>query len=420
MQRFFLVLACLFSFTTWSQAASPDPETLAITAEVQVKARAIVRQLGSDDYPEREEAQEQLAKMGRLARPAIFAGATSDPNPEIRLRCAQLLPNANALDLKAKIDTFLADTNGEYEHDLPAWKSFRAITCNEWAFFGYTVWSDRAVEKAAREVFAELLSMQANRRMLTLIGGSRVELTELVVARKQELYERRYPRTGVEAGQYTGLVDMTALLFTDAQIGSQYTPRRGSLSSMLSGSGFLEATRGTDAKAKVYRAIAAAWLNSRDEPREMYMAMGVASNLDMNDQVCQLAARLLAIPNVTAMYRTRAAYYLAYHGEKRHIPLLDRAMTNLTVIASVRPPAFAENVPPEAYADVQVRDVALAACIIMAGEKPTEFGLTDRLPDSTASDRFNFSTTRYYFEDDAARKKAFAKWSDWRKTNARK
>ena len=79
----------------------------------------------------------------------------------------------------------------------------------------------------------------------------------------------------------------------------------------MSGSGFLEAARGKDAKGKVYRAIAAAWLDSRNEPREMYMAMGVASGLDLNDQVCKIAARLLAMGGVTQLYRNRAAYYLA-------------------------------------------------------------------------------------------------------------
>jgi hypothetical protein len=418
MHRSGLVLACLFGTVGWSHAASPNPDDLAIPAEVQVKARALVRQLGSEDYPEREDAQEQLAKMGRLACPAIFTGATTDPDPEIRLRCSQLLHNATSLDIKARIDTFLADTKGEYEHDLPAWKSFRAIACNEWSFFGHTVWSDRSLEKAAREVFAELISVTANRRLLMMIGGSHVELTEQVVSRKQELYDKRFPRNGLDNEQSPALEDVTAVLFADCHVGSQYVPRRNTLSSLLRGSGFLEAARGKDAKGQVYRAIAAAWLDSRNEPREMYMAMGIASGLDLNDQVCKLSARLLSMPGVTAMYRNRAAYYLAYHGEKRHIPLLAGAANNATVVASVRPLAFAENVPPEAYAEIQVRDVALAASIIMAGEKPAEFGFTDRQPDTT--EKSNFSTTRYYFEDDAARKKAVAKWAEWRKANAEK
>ena len=95
-------------------------------------------------------------------------------------------------------------------------------------------------------------------------------------------------------------------------------------------------------------------------------------------------------------------------------------MNNTTVIASVRPLGFAENVPVEAYAEVQVRDVALAAAIIMAGQKPAEFGFTDRNANPDAADKLNFSTTRYYFENEAVRKKAFAKWAGWRKADADK
>jgi hypothetical protein len=152
------------------------------------------------------------------------------------------------------------------------------------------------------------------------------------------------------------------------------------------------------------------------------MAMGVASGLDLSDSVCKIAARLLIMGGVTPMYRNRAAYYLAYHGEKKHIPLLTAAMKNVTVIASVRPLAIPlpDPAPTEAYTEVQIRDVALAAAIIMAGQKPTEFGFTDRHYNPDAADKLNLSTTRYTFETDEARKKAFAKWTDWRKANVDK
>src|SRR5262249_7311030 len=148
------------------RAASPDPDDLVPTAEVQVKARALVRKLGSEDFEEREEAQKKLINFGRFARAALLEGANTSPDPEVRTRCAQLLPSANALDTQAKLEPFLADTEGRYEHDLPGWKTFRGVVCNEWAFCGHTLWSDRVLEKAARQVFVEMLSTHANRRLL--------------------------------------------------------------------------------------------------------------------------------------------------------------------------------------------------------------------------------------------------------------
>jgi hypothetical protein len=412
MHRHVFALACLFGAAGWSSAASPDPADLDIPAEIQVKSRALVEQLGSDDFPEREDAQQQLADLGRLARPALLAGANTSPSPEVRLRCLQLLPKATTLDLKARLDTFLADTEGKYEHDLPAWKTFRSVVCREWALFGYTLWSDRSLEKAAREVFADLISTPANRRLLLAINGSRVELTELVVARKQELSSQRFPRDETPFRSPT-LEEVAALLFADSRVGSQYLPRRGSsVTFLLSGSGFTQAARGSDEKGRVYRAIAAAWLDSRNEPREMSQVMSVATELGLNDQVCGLAARLLMMPGVTAPFRGRAASNLVYYGTKKHIPLLEKALANASAVYTVRAPFLGS---PDATYEIQARDVSLAISILLAEQKPEDYGFTDRSGASGTETRSSYSYTRYYFEDDATRKKAFEKWTEWRK-----
>ncbi|MBN9118295.1 MAG: hypothetical protein J0I06_03895 [Planctomycetes bacterium] len=415
MRRPALVLACLFAAAAPSGAASPNPEDLVPTPEVRVKCRALVRQLGSEDFTEREDAQKQLAALGRSARPALLAGANTSSDPEVRARCAQLLPAANALDLQAKLETFLADTDGRYEHDLAAWKTFRAVVCNEWSFCGHTLWSDRALERAARQVFVEMVATHANRRLLMAVDGSRVELTELVVARKMDLYGQRGLR-GEGDGRPLTLDEMAALLFADSRVGSQYIPRRSvSIGSALSGSGFVSAARGGDDKAKVYRAIAAAWLDSRNEPREMTSAMSVASSLDLNDQAAGLAARLFSMPGVTALVRGRAASNLVSYGGKKHIPLLEKALADTVVVASVRPAAPTDGAG-ELY-EVQVRDVALGVAIALAEQKPEDYGFTDRYAGVPGYENRYYAHTRYYFADDAARKKAFAKWAEWRKAN---
>src|SRR5205823_8243628 len=95
-------------------AASPDPKDLAIPAHELSRAKDLVRKLSSEVYREREQAHEELVKMGRLAKPVLAEAAGTDPDPEVRFRCARLLPKAAADDLKARIDAFLADTEGKY------------------------------------------------------------------------------------------------------------------------------------------------------------------------------------------------------------------------------------------------------------------------------------------------------------------
>ena len=77
-------------------ASSPDPKTLAIPSEELTRARELVHQLGSEDFDERERAEAELAKMGRLARPALVEAANTDPSQEVRSRCSSLLPRATA------------------------------------------------------------------------------------------------------------------------------------------------------------------------------------------------------------------------------------------------------------------------------------------------------------------------------------
>jgi hypothetical protein len=413
MRRPTLALVCLVAAPALAPAASPNPDDLVPTPEVQVKCRGLVRLLGSEGFDEREEAQKQLAALGRTARPALLAGANTSPDPEVRARCAQLLPKATALDVQAKLETFLADTDGRYEHDLPAWKAFRSTVCDEWSFYGHTVWADRSLERTARKVFVELISAPTNRRLMLGVDGSRLELTDLVVARKMEFFARRDTIGGLEDRREPTLEEVAALLFADSRVGSQYIPRRGgNITYYLTSSGFLSSARGRDEKGKVYRAIAAAWLDSRDEPREMYSLMNLAAGLELNEQYCGLCARLLAMPGANSLYRARGAANLVAAGSKRHIALLEKsALTSQVVAASARP------LPgdPATY-DIQVRDIALGVALLLSGQKPAEYGFADR--DAPFSDEAqHYSTTRYYFTDDAARTKAFAKWAEWRRTH---
>src|SRR5436190_13092418 len=76
--------------------ASPDPKTLAVPDADLSKARQLVQQLGSEQFAERERAEETLAKMGRVARAALLEGANTDPSQEVRTRCQSLLPKATA------------------------------------------------------------------------------------------------------------------------------------------------------------------------------------------------------------------------------------------------------------------------------------------------------------------------------------
>lgn len=418
-----LIVICLASLLLAGSAfaASPDPKSLAIPDSEMSRARELVRQLGSEQYAVREKAEAALAQMGRLARPALLEGVTSDPSQEVRTRCTGLLPKATSLEMRARLDVFLADVDGEYEHDLPGWNQFRFTVRKEVTLFGLPVWSNRSLDRAARGVFAGLISSHANRKLVMATGGADSDLGQLVADRRQELYSQKYPRAIVVNGMVVrpmpardpSAEDLAALLFAESHVPARFVPRTSSISSLITSSGFSRAAHDNDDKGKVYRAIAVAWLDTRSDPIDMYQSMTIASNLGMPDQACRLGVRLLTAPGAVASYRGLAANNLVRLGNKDLIPQLEKALADKTVAYTVR-----KNIPgkpgqPELH-DVQVRDMALAISIIHSGQKIEDYGFVDNLRSNTQLNTYSYS--RHYIPEEK-RAAMFEKWKAWREKN---
>jgi len=401
-------------------AASPDPKSLVVPPADIAKARDLVEKLGNDEFAVREDAERELARMGRLARVALLEAATNDPSTEVRSRCLTLLPKATSLELKARLETFLADADGKYEHDLPGWDGFRSLARNEWSIFGYPVYANRSLDRAAREVFADLLATSANRQILLAASGYQPELGGLVATRRQELYSQKYPRAVFINGMVTqpGLrreptaADITTLLFGESLVPNNVPPRTAPISVLLSASGFMSAAQNPDDKGKVYRAIAIAWLDSRKDPVDMTYATTVASSLGLPEHACRIAARIFEAKGAVVYQRGNAAAILARLGNKSHLPLLEKALGESTVLTSIRVNVPGKPVNEWPVHEVQIRDVALAVSLILSGEKLEDYGFTDQYKANGVGGA-TYSYTRYYLTE-ANRPEALVKFGFWK------
>ncbi len=402
---------------------SPDPQTLDVPMDQLSRARELVRQLGSEQFAERERAEEELSKMGRLARAALLEAVNDDPDAEIRTRCQTLLPRANTLEMKARLEVFLADADGKYEHNLPGWNEFSSLVRDEWTFLGHPIWTDKSLDKAARKVFADLISTQANRYVMLAVGSRDTDLGQLVSARRQELYSLKYPRVMVVGGvvrqptvrRDPTVADIATLLFAESYAPRAGSTRTNSISVLISSSGFTAAAARGDDTARVYKAIAAAWLESRQDVMDMYYAMNIASNLGLSDQGCRLAARLFESKGAISSYRGMAAATLARLGNKTHLPLLEKAMTDTAVVYTVRKAVAGKPVNEWETHEIQVRDVALAVSVILAGQKIDDYGFIDQYR-TNGINGVSYSHTRHYLTEDR-RQAAFDKWKAWREKN---
>lgn len=405
-----------------ARAASPDPSTLAVPPQDMARARELVRALGSDDYAEREDAQKALATMGRMARPVLAEAAFTNPSAEVRTRAARLLPRAEAEELKARLETFLADEQLRYEHELPGWAEFRVAAGAEWHLFGAALWRDVRTLKAARDVYVEMLDAQPNRDLVFAVGGPPTNLGPAVGARRVELYNVRMP-VRPAGGGFSGQtrvhpIDVVALLFAESQVPSRHIPvtRAVSITILLTSLN----SYGGDDRAAVCRNVAAYWMESRDDSASQYQALLAANSLNMPGPGTRVALKLLDDRKGLPMHRAQAVVHLVRFDARDALPAIEKAMTDPTVVTSFAVAANADRT----YEPLQVRDVALAGALVMSGERPEDYGFVSRNGYNLGG-RSLTSYLQWVFPADrgtesfilSQRALAFSKWAAWREQN---
>ncbi len=407
MLRACVAFVALVGFVATASAADPDPKSLVVPPEDLSKARELVQKLGSESYTDRETAERGLMEMGRAARAVLLDAVNLDADPEVRARASRLLPKANALEMKARLDTFLADTDSKYEHDLPGWNRLRGVVRGEWKIMGWTfrARTDAATDKAARELFIEFFQAPGGRVLMTAVDGPAGDLANLVSTRKQELYNMRFGRpTGGPARQAT-VGEVAAVMFADALSGGKGAARTNTFATVLSTSGFTQASQGTDGRAVAMRALLSAWIDTRTDPYEMYSAMTMATNAQNDAAAGRLAVRLLGAAGGPALYRGYAFTTLIRIGSKDHLPAIEKLIGDEAMVTRMAINGKVQT--------ITVGDLALAAAALLTGQKLDTYHIEDRLKGSASTVT---SYNRYSIPEDK-RKEAAAKWKEWREKN---
>ena len=375
-------------------AASPNPKDLAIPSAEMSRARDLVNKLASEEFDEREEAQDTLAKMGRLALPALADGIKGNPSPEVRCRCQSLLPKAAQEDLQARLATFMADGEGKFNHDLSGWNEFRKIAGNS---------------VASRAVFVELLKDPTNRALVLGIAGLPNDLGNLVAARKQVMYNGRARHTPNAVVKMATAADVLTLVFAESQVESENVPWTNTSNIPYTSPAFTTAVMDGSEKAAVYKAIVGQWVETRDEAFSMYTAIDQATRLGLTKPGSNVAAKLVQLKDGIAIYRFYAAFAIARNGAKEYLPALEAVFTDEAALAENR---FVNG--KQEQTQLQVRDMALVAAILLTGQKTEEYGFVEQYKNPQVAMQFTYSNWRLPEEK---RKEAFEKWKAWREKN---
>jgi hypothetical protein len=401
---------------------SPDPASLAVPPEQLARARDLVRQLGSEAYRTRDRAARELAEMGRAALPALASGR-DDPDPEVRMRVVALLPRAEADELRARVETFLADSEAKYAHDLPGFNRFRAVAGDD---------------RDARDLFAEILKNRANYDLLLALRGIPAEkvpplaaaagavaaagpeapplgeLNLVLAARRLDVQFRVYQQAAASGGRQAtpDLTDIALMLLAESLLPDSkapFNPFQYQFANFLYQEPLRSAAVGKGKHGPALRRLVIHWMDTRDGVSGLSNAVSMATNLGLGtDAVCKYAARQLAVDAAPPWVKAGAALTLARYNGKDHLLDVTRVFGDEEVL--VRGGML--NNP---QADVQVRDLALAMALLLTGQDPAGYGFTV----GNGHEQMKYQQTNYRFQPggersgDEKRAAAFARWREW-------
>ncbi|HEY1188016.1 MAG TPA: hypothetical protein VGE74_10180 [Gemmata sp.] len=428
-----VLFVCAALLARPAAGASPDPKDLVVPPEELSKARELVRRLGSESYRDREEAQNELAKMGRRAKQALVEAAGTDTDPEIRSRSLRLLPKSEADDLQARINTFLEDKDGKFDHNLPGLKSFR---------------KSLGVSPKARELYVEILKSPYNLDMLAAMDRGNVDGGRAVSDRRNTIYSDMVQRNFVGGPRPTPtkqptLADIAAVLFAESEIPAEFIPRTTIQWQQVSGvvlfnhGASMSALNGSGTHAEVYRSIVSRWLVSRTDPNDLTQLVYQLGNGNLRQfpETTMVLRRIVLLDGVQGYAKGQALNFLVQQRGKEETAFLKAVVRNEARVGDF-PEVFKKGEDPKKVlsmgADsmvtqvwfqrnlnggaaemhtVTVRDVAFAFLITQAGLNMKDFGFETQPHQNFNPVPAGFG--QYAFTSEEKRQAAFVKFGWW-------
>ena len=350
-------------------------------SSAEIDARQLVTMLGDDSFQIREAASERLVQMGMEVTPYLDEGKKANDR-EVRYRCERILHAIVLRDRQECIDSLLAGDETRLG-ELPGWPRFRSA-------FG-----DSGV---TRELFVEMLrdewdlldATQNEKSIAREVSRRVVEINET-----RRLYRRTIPLGSI----------LTVMFLASEDMGNVNEATGQQVFSMLYQASFRSAITQHDRK-DVLRSMLGRWIAQESGQTTLHYALNFALEHNLKEGLIP-AKRAIEDRKLPAHIRQYGVLVVAKLGSKEHYEYLRGIFDDETVCSR-------QQVNKTELYQTQVRDLALAARIHLAGEDPRDFGFER----SQTNPRNVFNPTSLGFPSDEARTAAFEKWAEWFKQNA--
>lgn len=342
----------------------------------------LIRLLSDESFAVRERSESELVRRGMSVRSELEAVQDS-PDVEIRLRSRKILGLIAQADLASRLAAFLNDEHAITESALPGWRRLRDAVGSDRA--------TRALYVGMAQTELELLeAYETNPRGVVSFLAGRVQLVQAATA--SGLNPQASPST------------LAALLLIGADPNVPLVSTVGyEMFAVLSQTTTVETiTQGPHSEQ--LKKLLAQWITRGAADNQLARnAMLIAQQYGMVDTGLNIARQIVRQPGASPNVLPYAILAIGQFGDRADVPLLEPLLANDTVCHSWHNGNFQDVIR------IQIRDVALAVTIHLAGQDPANFGFELLRKDPNGL----FYVYTLGFPADEQRDAAFAHWRAW-------
>lgn len=378
-------LATMVVAAAWSQLPAADGPNQG--SKDPGRIGTLVKQLGSEDFSEREAASDELTRVGLAAFSALEAAAVH-PDREVRYRSIRILGQIRELDLQRRLEAFLGGKDDASEYPLPAWSRFKKAYGDD---------------STSRQLFVELT--RADVEVMRALEESPKAAGDL-------LGERAFQhQQAMQLGQQQqlSLAQIGVMLFIAAE---EDVTLQAQTMSMVYNYCYQQSLRDAvtnSAKNGIPRKMVGSIIR-RSEDTAAYQGMLIGLNLGLDDGMIPALKILNGQGNRAPHTSQYALMTVAKLGNESHLPLVEKFLDDKSVVTRMQ-----EN---KVIYDVQVRDAALATAVLLTkqqlksyfGERPNQ--------QTTDPQQIFFNPRVIGFTDEEKRAETHKKWADYKAKHA--
>jgi hypothetical protein len=383
---FILVGSMVWTLPAWAAGGVPADATSRAVGDLAPEA--LVQCLGDRSFAVRRAATARLVELGVASLEALRQGVQS-PDREVSFRSTHVLKIVRESDFQRRLRAFAAAIEPAEDYHLPGWARFA---------------KEVGASPEARSLFVEM--QQAEPALLAAVEDDPNKVPDLLVQRVMELQEMMQV---AQQPKGLSLGTIATVLFIlngqDVELPLVLTQSVGSYFRYPSFAGAIQAGSQRD----ILRKMLSQWIEGA-RGWDAYHGLFLAMQYDLPAGL--VPARRILEGDVEAQSQSYFLCYalltLAKFGNASHMALVEPTLENKMLYGGT------VAVGGDAKYRTQVRDVALATLVELAGLAHKDFGFTRLRRNPTQV----FNTSSLAFEDDAKRDVAIQKWRETRRDSS--